>query len=305
MTTGRDSIVIGIFDDYTSADRAMEALRQAGISNDQIRHTPREGTEKEAKGIKGLFSGKTTTHKDAMSDLVNMGVDPEDARIYQHEYEEGHPLVSVEGRGNMQDVVDILASQGAHGPGGAGRSTEAERGAQTTRGTQYAPSGTERPGGIAETRATGVPSAGTPSTESEEAQRIRLRAERLRAYKQPDKVGEVNVRKEVVTEQQTIEVPVTREEVVVERRPVSGEAGEAEARPIGEGETIRIPVREEQVNVTKESVTTGEVEVSKREVKEKRQFSGQVRREEARIEREGDVPIIDRSMEQPPDQPQI
>jgi uncharacterized protein (TIGR02271 family) len=35
--------------------------------------------------------------------------------------------------------------------------------------------------------------------------------------------GEVRIRKEVLTTTQTIEVPVTREELVVERVPVSGE----------------------------------------------------------------------------------
>jgi uncharacterized protein (TIGR02271 family) len=291
MTTGRESIVIGIFNDYASADRAMAALRQAGISNEQIRHTPPEGSERESnKGIKGLFTGgKTGAHKDdAMRDLIDMGVNPEEARIYQREYEAGHPLVSVEGRGDMQDVVELLASQGAHGPG--------ERAGQSA---YYAPSDVSSTGAAA-SRVTGG-----PSKEQEESQKIRLHAERLRASKQPETTGEVNVRKEVVTEQQTLEVPVTREEVVVERRSLAEDAAEAEATPIGEGETLRIPVREERVNVTKEPVTTGEVEISKREYQEKRQFSDTVRHEEARIEKEGDIPIVDRNMEQPPDQPQI
>lgn len=291
MTTSGESVVIGIFDDYASADRAMAALRQAGVSNEQIRHTPQGGSEREPnKGIKGLFAGgKTGAHKDdAMRDLIDMGVNPEEARIYQREYEAGHPLVSVEGRGDMQDVVDLLASQGAHGPG-------EQTGGQSA---YYAPSD------VSATTAE-ASAAGIPSTEQAESQKIRLHAERLRAYKQPETTGEVNVRKEIVTEQQTLEVPVTREEVVVERRSLAEDAAEAEATPIGEGETLRIPVREERVNVTKEPVTTGEVEISKREYQEKRQFSDTVRHEEARIEKEGDIPIVDRSMEQPPDQPQV
>lgn len=288
MTTSDQYIVIGIFDDPTSADRAIDSLQRAGFSEDQIRHTPDGGGGGAvSRGIKALFSReKTMQPGDVMHDLVDMGVDPEDARVYQQEYETGHPLVSVTGKGNMQDAINILSAQGGHGP--------EER---ATGGTEYRQ--TERAADLAGSRADVTPPAGVP-----ESQKMRLHAERLRAYKQPQLVGEVSIHKEVVTEQQTINVPVTREEVVVERRPVV-EGAPATEEPIGEGESLRIPIREEQVRVTKEPVTTGEVEISKRQVKENRQFSDTVRREEAHLEKEGDVPIIDPSINRPPDQPQI
>jgi uncharacterized protein (TIGR02271 family) len=56
----------------------------------------------------------------------------------------------------------------------------------------------------------------------------------------------VRIGKDVVSEQKTVEVPVTREEVTeerhaVERRPAQGAIGD------GEGdETIRVPVHEER-----------------------------------------------------------
>lgn len=321
MTTGGESIVIGIFDDPGSADRAMMALQQAGYSNEQIRHTTLEGSEHSArKGIKALFSGeKAAPRKDITHDLESLGVDHEEARIYQHEYEAGHPLVSVEGRGNMQDAVNILSAQGARSPAGL-----------ANRGANYGAAGMPTEGAgtrtgeapLAEgagTRAGEAPLAGeTPLAEGAdtragetwqgepaEAQKMRLHAEQLKAYKQPEQTGEVNVRKEVVSEQQTLNVPVTREEVVVERRSLAGDAAAAEEQ-IGEGETIRIPVSEEKVNVTKEAMATGEVDISKREVQENRQFSDTVRHEEAHIEKEGDIPIIDAGANQPPpDQPQI
>ena len=59
-----------------------------------------------------------------------------------------------------------------------------------------------------------------------------------------------------MTENRTIEVPVTREEGVVERVPVEGrEAGQFES---GQKE-IRVPVSEEQVRVEKQPVVTEEV----------------------------------------------
>ena len=53
-------------------------------------------------------------------------------------------------------------------------------------------------------------------------QKIQLLGEVLRVQKDRISRGEVRIRKEVITEQQTIQVPVTREELVIERIPVSG-----------------------------------------------------------------------------------
>ncbi len=118
-------------------------------------------------------------------------------------------------------------------------------------------------------------------------QRVELREEELRARKEPVETGEVRLRKDVVTEEQSIDVPVTREEVVIERRP----AGDREATTanIGEGEEVRIPLMEEQVNVEKRAVVKEEVSLGKRKVQEIQEVSDTVRREEARIEGRGDV----------------
>ncbi len=47
----------------------------------------------------------------------------------------------------------------------------------------------------------------------------RTQEERLNVAKHPVETGEVRVHKEVPTENKTIEVPVEREEVVIERTP--------------------------------------------------------------------------------------
>ena len=118
---------------------------------------------------------------------------------------------------------------------------------------------------------------------------VQLREEELRARKQPVEQGRVQVGKEVVQEQKTLEVPVTREEVTLERRAVNREPSDT---PIGQGgETIRVPVREEQVSVEKRPVVTEEITVGKRQVEQTQQVSGTVRREEARIESEGTVDV--------------
>ncbi len=110
----------------------------------------------------------------------------------------------------------------------------------------------------------------------------------LQARTRPVEAGEVEIRKDVVTEEQTLEVPKTREEVVIDRHPVARRPAD---RPVGEdaGETLRVPMHEEQVSVEKQPIVTEEIEVSTRQVQDTEQMSGDVRREEARIERAGDV----------------
>jgi len=121
---------------------------------------------------------------------------------------------------------------------------------------------------------------------------IQVKEERLHAEKRPVETGEVRVRKEVQTETKNIEVPVQREEVVIERTPVQGRAAsDIAAGDIREGEELRIPVREEQVNVSKEAVVTEEVKVGKRVVQDTERVAGQVRKEEVRVEKEGDVDV--------------
>jgi len=83
-------------------------------------------------------------------------------------------------------------------------------------------------------------------------------------------------------------VPVSHEEVYVERRPGSGQPSD---EPIGEGETLRVPVREEQVTVQKQPFVREEVALGKQQVQETQQVSDTVRREEARVERAGDVNV--------------
>jgi uncharacterized protein (TIGR02271 family) len=117
---------------------------------------------------------------------------------------------------------------------------------------------------------------------------MQLREEQLQTYKQPVEKGEVGLRKEVTSEQQSVDVPVTHEEVYIERRPGSGQPSDA---PIGEGETARVPVREEQVGVNKQQVVREEVELGKRQVQDTKHVSDTVRKEQARVEREGDITV--------------
>ena len=113
---------------------------------------------------------------------------------------------------------------------------------------------------------------------TEDVQNIQLLGEVLRVHKDRINRGEVVVRKDIITETQTVQVPVTREELVVERVDV---APDTPARgSIGQDQEIRIPLTEETASIDKGTVVREEVAVGKKPVQETRDFSGEVRREE-------------------------
>ncbi|MCU1297452.1 MAG: hypothetical protein JWO91_1730 [Acidobacteriaceae bacterium] len=91
---------------------------------------------------------------------------------------------------------------------------------------------------------------------------------------------------ERVTENQTVEVPVTREELVVERVPVSGQQT-ADTREIGSDQEIRVPLSEEQARVEKQPLVNEEVRVGKRKVQNTEVVSDDVRHEELRVDKQG------------------
>jgi uncharacterized protein (TIGR02271 family) len=130
------------------------------------------------------------------------------------------------------------------------------------------------------------PAQGSQGPES--GQRIQLLGEVLRVHKERVSKGEVRLRKEVVTERQNIEVPTTREELVIER--VSGSGREAAGQQVGSGEKdIRIPLTKERVHVEKKPVVNEDVRVGKRQVQDTQHISAEVRHEELRSETKGDV----------------
>jgi uncharacterized protein (TIGR02271 family) len=131
-------------------------------------------------------------------------------------------------------------------------------------------------------------------TEVTEDAKLRLHREELDISKDRVQTGAVNLRKEVVEEQKTVNVPVTHDEVVIERRALNNEVTD---EPISAEETIHIPVSEEQVEVGKHTVLTGEIAARKREVEEMKQVDETLKREEARVDTEGDPNIVENEID--------
>jgi len=116
-------------------------------------------------------------------------------------------------------------------------------------------------------------------------QTMDLKAEKLVAEKDVVESGNVRLEKDVVTERQSMDVPVSHEEPVLERHPV--EAREAEGE-MGEGE-INVPLREERVYADKQSYVKEEVSIGKRQVEETQRVSGDVSHEEPRLASDSDI----------------
>ncbi len=312
------STVVGVFEDRRRADEAVAELRNAGFRNDQIGVAMRQadGTSTaagSAEGDKGshasegavagvltglglgalagigVLAGVIPVIGPAIAGgtlgvilsnaaagagiaglvgaLVGAGVPEEEAKYYQDEFEAGRTIVTIHADGRGDEAAAVMRRFGGY--------DISNRNVAAATGAAYAPGAAQR-----------------SHAKAGEGDTIKVHEERLRVEKQPVEAGEVRVRKEVHTENRTIEVPVEREEVVIERRPVGG--GAASSGAIGQGEELRIPVREEHVNVSKEAVVTEEVKVGKRVVKDTEKVSGQVRKEEVRVEQKGDVDVRNR-----------
>jgi uncharacterized protein (TIGR02271 family) len=270
--------VVGLFADLPAAERGIEGLKAAGFSEQQIGVAVRdkqqqqdltEGTGTQAAegattgavgggvvgGVLGLLAGVgalaipgigpiiaggalASTLAGAgigaaaggiIGALAGMGVPEEDARHFERGFQQGGVLVTV----------------------AAGADAELARVALLAHGADLGP-------------AQDISSPTTATSES--AHRLQLREEQLEVEKERLQVGEVRLRKEVVTEQRNVEVPVTREEVVIERHAATGE--EPTEGAIGGGEEVRIPLMEEEVRVEKTPIVREEVSIRKRQVQD-------------------------------------
>lgn len=123
---------------------------------------------------------------------------------------------------------------------------------------------------------------------------VPIREEELLAQKERGEAGRVHIHKDTVEEPQSINVPVTREEVRVERVPVEGAATGDLGPDAFQDRDIDVPVMGERVNVEKQARVGEELHLHKREVTENQRYSDTVRRERVGVDgldQEGDMPL--------------
>jgi len=128
-------------------------------------------------------------------------------------------------------------------------------------------------------------SAGTTGMQTEGEIRVPVMEERISVGKREVELGQVEIRKEVTSEQVSVPVDVMREEVHVERVDVTD-------RPIAAGDmpdafkegTIRVPVRGEEVVAQKQAFVTGEVVIDRERTTETQTISDTVRKERVDVD---------------------
>jgi uncharacterized protein (TIGR02271 family) len=117
--------------------------------------------------------------------------------------------------------------------------------------------------------------------------------EELQVGTQTRERGRARLRKQVTTEQQTVTVPVQREEVRVEREPISdANLDAATSGPAISEEEHEVTLHEEEPVVDKRAVPKERVRLDTETVTDERQVSEEVRKEQ--IEVEGDDDRTDR-----------
>lgn len=131
---------------------------------------------------------------------------------------------------------------------------------------------------------------------SDEQAKVLLRKEELNIDKSRVQTGEVEFSKEIIEEHKIVDVPVTREEVVIERKTLNNEQSDS---PITNEATIRIPVSQEKVDVDKRTVLTGEISAHKQSVEDTKHIDETLKREEARVNTFGNPDVIDNKTDQP------
>jgi len=152
-----------------------------------------------------------------------------------------------------------------------------------TRGERFNTAATDR------TAASGAP---TTDTDVTDRMRVPVAEEQLDVSTRQVERGTVRVHKNVVEEQQTVDVPLREEEVHVRRRPVDGRIDDLPTGAFQE-EDFEIPVHGEEAEVNKRAVVREEVDIHKHVRERTQPVTETVRREEVQVDDATDGVSVD------------
>lgn len=100
MATQQNPVLIGAFQNLAQARQAFDELRQTGFGFDYLG-----------------FSEPDKKHTGFSKSLIDLGMPEEEARFYEREYDQGHPIVTVRTQGLHEDSIQkaqiILNRNGA------------------------------------------------------------------------------------------------------------------------------------------------------------------------------------------------
>jgi hypothetical protein len=113
MPTSEQSTMIAVFANRDQANQAIDNLRHAGFSYEQIRLVE-HGTNSFVENLKSLFTGQTTTTTNSADDWMRIGVPEQDAHHYQSELDAGRSIVLIKAVGSPEQALTILRQSGAY-----------------------------------------------------------------------------------------------------------------------------------------------------------------------------------------------
>jgi uncharacterized protein (TIGR02271 family) len=118
--------------------------------------------------------------------------------------------------------------------------------------------------------------------------------ERLRAGTETQEVGRARLRKHVVTEHEQVTVPVSHEEVRLEREPITdANRGTAEDGPAISEEEHEVTLRAERPVVATEAVPVERVRLGTETVRSEETVRGEVRKEQIELDDDSDTSARD------------
>ncbi|GAB3437625.1 hypothetical protein GCM10027570_00040 [Streptomonospora sediminis] len=276
------------YDDNT--DVAKWVTVRTGLFGTRESFVPLQGARSAEEAIQVPYDKQTIKNAPHFDVGQRISME-EERRIYEHY---GLPYSGVpEQRGSAEETGGAAEGSGRHEASSAATmSTRAGTG-----GAEAAPSAAGEPGAQAGMGAEAAPDAGAGAAAGPEAAArpgaetgagtdaaVMTRfEEQVRVHAEPAEASHLHLRKYVETEEFEETVPVTHEEVTIEREPVDGsELGDTRM----ETEDQEITLRAESATVSKESVPVERVRVRKHQVTQEQTVRGERRME--RVELEGD-----------------
>lgn len=331
MQTGSRTL-IGVFSDLTDAKRATDELRALGISQVRLVENDQDATftgtaERQGASSTDSYSSDLSHKKTGIGaffarlfgfdddhDRTSYNLNRDSEAYFQEAYDRKHHLVIVEDCNDLAVCREVITRFGGEVEEQGSRYYETERyrdrdltassvGMGMDESLSGSGLGTSSRGDFArmdDDRSQTLSGARLDSDidSNLDSERVmELREEQLDVHTERMQTGEVSLRKEIITENRTVEVPVTREEIVVERRALDGVPREGSLDTAGldmDQKEIRIPVSEEFVHIDKKVVPREEIRVSKEKITDTKSVSEDVRREEAQVDSDGKVSIKDR-----------
>jgi uncharacterized protein (TIGR02271 family) len=226
----------------------------------------------------GLFGTKESFVPIRNADLTNDGVRVPVSKTQVKDA----PKIDTDGHLSPQEEQELYRYYGM-GNGTAGmETTDRETTGRETTGTD---AGMRNMGG-AETRGTVGHDTSGPTTDDA----MTRSEERLNVGTRSEEVGRARLRKYVVTENVTESVPVAREEVRVEREPITdANVGSAMDGPAISEEEHEVTLHAERPVVEKEAVPVERVRLGKETVSEQTQVTEGLRKEEIEVDGAADT----------------